>query len=181
MMRFKENNYNRVFVGLSNLIRYICGGDRLKRITKIIDELLRKKHLEKNRKLKILDFGCGSMEISKKLKDKIYVEQIVGSDIFKHKYKSNKILYIDNNRLFKKKTSPIELKPGSVIGLLSLINNSHPKDALIAGAKCLVLVINRELFEKLLHEFPDFNKNLKSKLVSDLNKKVSSLQTTLRR
>ena len=46
MMRFKENNYNRVFVGLSNLIRYICGGDRLKRITKIIDELLKKKHLE---------------------------------------------------------------------------------------------------------------------------------------
>ena len=38
----------------------------------------------------------------KKLKDKIYVEQIVGSDIFKHKYKSNKILYIDNNKLFKK-------------------------------------------------------------------------------
>ena len=69
MMRFKENNYNRLFVGLSNLIRYICGGDRLKRITKIIDELLKKKYLEKNRKLNILDFGCGSMEISKKLKD----------------------------------------------------------------------------------------------------------------
>ena len=102
MMRFKENKYNRVIVGLSNLIRYICGGDRLKRITKIIDDLLKKKYLEKNRKLKILDFGCGSMEISKKLKDKIYVGQIVGSDIFKHKYKSNKILYIDNNRLFKK-------------------------------------------------------------------------------
>ena len=102
MMRFKENKYNRVIVGLSNLIRYICGGDRLKRITKIIDDLLKKKYLEKNRKLKILDFGCGSMEISKKLKDKIYVEQIVGSDIFKHKYKSNKILYIDNNKLFKK-------------------------------------------------------------------------------
>ena len=62
-----------------------------------------------------------------------------------------------------------------MVGLLSLINNSHPKDALIAGAKCLVLVINRELFEKLLHEFPDFNKNLKSKLVSDLNKKVSNI------
>ena len=68
-----------------------------------------------------------------------------------------------------------------MIGLLSLINNSHPKDALIAGTKCLVLVINRELFEKLLHEFPDFNKNLKSKLVSDLNKKVSSLQMTFSR
>ena len=103
MMRFKENNYNRVFVGLSNLIRYICGGDRLRRITKIIDELLKKKHLEKNRKLKILDFGCGSMEVSKKLRDKIYVGQIVGSDIFKHRFKSNKIVSIDNDELFKKK------------------------------------------------------------------------------
>ena len=103
MMRFKENNYNRVFVGLSNLIRYICGGDRLRRITKIIDELLKKKHLEKNRKLKILDFGCGSMEVSKKLRDRIYVGQIVGSDIFKHRFKSNKIVYIDNDELFKKK------------------------------------------------------------------------------
>ncbi len=81
--------------------------------------------------------------------------------------------------LFKKKTSPIELKAGSVIGLLSLINNSHPKNALIAGTKGLALVINRELFEKLLHEFPDFTKSLKSKLISDLNKDVVSLQTTL--
>ena len=103
MMRFKENNYNKIFVGLSNLIRYICGGDRLKRITKIIDELLKKKYLQKNRKLKILDFGCGSMEISKKLKDKIYVGQIVGSDIFKHRYESNRIVYVDNDKLFKKK------------------------------------------------------------------------------
>lgn len=103
MMRFKENNYNKIFVGLSNFIRYICGGDRLKRITKIIDELLKEKYFEKNRKLKILDFGCGSMEISKKLKDKFYVRQIVGSDIFKHRYESSKIVYIDNDELFKKK------------------------------------------------------------------------------
>ena len=100
MMRFKENKYNRVFVGLSNLIRYVCGGDRLKRITKIIDELLKQTYFKKNRKLKILDFGCGSMEISKKLKDKNYVGQIVGSDIFKHKYESNKMIYIDNDELY---------------------------------------------------------------------------------
>ena len=42
------------------------------------------------------------MEISKKLKDKNYVEQIIGSDIFKHRYESNKIVYIDNYELFKK-------------------------------------------------------------------------------
>ena len=50
MMRFKENNYNKTLVGLSNLIRYVCGGDRLKRITNIIDALLKQTYLEKNKK-----------------------------------------------------------------------------------------------------------------------------------
>ena len=108
------------------------------------------------------------------------IEYSTGDLIIKSGEKSVKCVVILEGKAFiQKKTSPIELKPGSVVGLLSLINNSYPKDALIAGAKCLVLVINRELFEKLLHEFPDFNKNLKFKLVSDLNKKVSSLQKTL--
>ena len=101
MMRFKENSYNTTFVALSNFIRYVCGGDRLKRITKIIDMLLTQTYLEKNKKLKILDFGCGSMEISKRLVSRNYVSQIFGSDIFKHKYKSHKMIYINNDDLFK--------------------------------------------------------------------------------
>ena len=103
MMRFKENNYNKFIVGLSNLIRYICGGDRLNRISKVIDELLRKTYFRKKKRLKILDFGCGSMEISKKLKDKNYIKEIVGSDIFKHKYKLKNISYISNHELFREK------------------------------------------------------------------------------
>ena len=103
MIRFKENNYNKIFVGISNLIRYICGGDRLNRITRIVDELLTQTYLKKNRKLKILDFGCGSMEISKKIQNKNYVKQIVGSDIFKYRYVSNKLVYVDYDELFKKK------------------------------------------------------------------------------
>ena len=103
MMRFKENSYNTTFVALSNFIRYVCGGDRLKRITKIIDMLLTQTYLEKNKKLKILDFGCGSMEISKKIEGKVYVSQIFGSDIFKHSYKSRKLIYVDNKELFKRK------------------------------------------------------------------------------
>ena len=110
------------------------------------------------------------------------IEYSTGDLIIKSGEKSAKcIIILEGKAFIQKKATPIELKPGSVIGLLSLINNSYPKDALIAGAKCLVLVINRELFDKLLHEYPDFNKNLKSKLVSDLNKKVSSLQMTLSR
>ena len=107
MIRFKENNYNKIFVGLSNLIRYICGGDRLNRITKIVDELLTQTYLKKNRKLKILDFGCGSMEISKKIQNKNYVKQIVGSDIFKYRYVSNKLVYVDYDELFKKRKNLI--------------------------------------------------------------------------
>lgn len=108
------------------------------------------------------------------------VEYSTGDLIIKSGEKSVKCVVILEGKAFiQKKTSPIELKSGSVIGLLSLINNCSPKDALIAGTKGLALVINRELFEKLLQEFPDFNRNLKSKLVSDLNKTVRSLQTTL--
>ena len=102
MMRFKENKYNKTFVGLSNFIRSICGGDRLNRITKIINELLTQAYFKKNRTLKILDFGCGSMEISKKLQNKNYVKQIVGSDIFKHSYESKKIVYVNYDELFRK-------------------------------------------------------------------------------
>ena len=103
MIRFKENKYNKLFVNVSNFIRYICGGDRLKRITNIIDQILKETYLKKNKSLKVLDFGCGSMEISKKLQKKSYIKKIVGSDIFKHNYKRKKILYIQNNQLFKKK------------------------------------------------------------------------------
>ena len=101
MIRFKENNYNKIFVGVSNFIRTICGGDRLKRITGIIEKLLRETHKDNKKKLKVLDFGCGSMEISKKLQYKKYIKQIVGSDIFKHKFVSKKMIYLDNVQLFK--------------------------------------------------------------------------------
>lgn len=102
MIRFKENKYNKFFVYISNLIRFIFGGDRLKRITKTVDKLLVQIYFEKKKKLRVLDFGCGSMEISKKIKNKFYIKKIVGSDIFEHNYKSNKIIYIDNKELFKK-------------------------------------------------------------------------------
>ena len=109
------------------------------------------------------------------------IEYSTGDLIIKSGEKNIKCVVILEGKAFiQKKISPIELKVGSVIGLLSLINNTYPKDALIAGTKGLVLVINRELFEKLLHEFPDFKQSLKSKLISDLNEKVISLQTVFR-
>ena len=108
------------------------------------------------------------------------IEYSTGDLIIKSGEKSIKCVVILEGKAFiQKKTSPIELKSGSVVGLLSLINNTYPKDALIAGAKGLAMVINRELFDKLLQEFPDFNRNLKTKIISDLNKKVASLNAVI--
>ena len=108
------------------------------------------------------------------------IEYSTGDLIIKSGEKSIKCVVILEGKAFiQKKTSPIELKAGSVVGLLSLINNTYPKDALIAGTKGLAMVINRELFDKLRQEFPDFNRNLKTKIISDLNKKVTSLSAVI--
>ena len=108
------------------------------------------------------------------------IEYSTGDLIIKSGEKSIKcVIILEGKAFIQKKTSPIELKAGSVVGLLSLINNTYPKDALIAGTKGLAMVINRELFDKLLQEFPDFNRNLKTKIISDLNKKVTSLNAVI--
>ena len=108
------------------------------------------------------------------------IEYSTGDLIIKSGEKSIKcVIILEGKAFIQKKTSPIELKAGSVVGLLSLINNTYPKDALIAGTKGLAMVINRELFDKLRQEFPDFNRNLKTKIISDLNKKVTSLSAVI--
>ena len=102
MVRFNDNKYKNIFVSISNLIRYLCKGDRLKRITKIISNLLKKTHKIKNKKLVILDFGCGSMEISKRIQNKKYIKKIIGTDVFKYNFKDKKLIYMDYKNLFKK-------------------------------------------------------------------------------
>tara|TARA_B100000989_G_C19442902_1_gene428155 strand:+ start:150 stop:581 length:432 start_codon:yes stop_codon:yes gene_type:complete len=108
------------------------------------------------------------------------IEYSTGDLIIKSGEKSVKCVVILEGKAFiQKKTSPIELKAGSVVGLLSLINNTYPKDALIAGTKGLAMIVNRELFGKLLKEFPDFNRSLKTKIISDLNKEVTNLKAVI--
>ena len=161
MMRFKENNYNKLFVSVSDLIRLICGGDRLKRITNIIDDLLKKEYLKKNKRLKILDYGCGSMEISKKLEEKNYIKSIVGSDIFNHSYKSKKLTYISNEKLFK------ENEKFDVIFVVDVlhhvgINNAHK--IINKLSKLSKIIIIKDHFEhgfvsRQLLRFVDFYAN----------------------
>jgi hypothetical protein len=44
------------------------------------------------------------------------------------------LLFLMGEHLYKKNLNPIELKSGSVIGMLSLINNECMKDPIIAGS-----------------------------------------------
>ena len=70
MIRFNNTNKpknKRLLIFISDLIRKIFGGDRLGRISKTIIEISKKISLKNKKKIVILDFGCGSMEISKKL------------------------------------------------------------------------------------------------------------------
>ena len=160
-MRFKENNYNKLFVSVSDLIRLICGGDRLKRITNIIDDLLKKEYLKKNKRLKILDYGCGSMEISKKLEEKNYIKSIVGSDIFNHSYKSKKLTYVSNERLFKKNEKFDVIFVVDVLHHVG-INNAHKIiNKLSKLSKIIIIKDHFEygFFSRQLLRFVDFYAN----------------------
>ena len=161
MIRFKENNYNKIFVGVSNFIRTICGGDRLKRITGIIEQLLKETHESNKKKLKVLDFGCGSMEISKKLQHKKYIKQIVGSDIFKHQLVSKKMLYLDNEKLFKSKKKFDVIIIVDVLHHIGIENAHKIIKKLYKHSDKIIIKDHFEhgLFSRLLLRFVDFYAN----------------------
>ena len=87
MVRFKNINDKSILIFISDFIRKIFGGDRLKRISIQISELLNQIHKEKKKKLIILDFGCGSMELSKRIQKKIFIKKIIGTDTFEYNFK----------------------------------------------------------------------------------------------
>ena len=104
MIRFnntKEPKNNKLLIFISDFIRRLFGGDRLKRISKEITDISKKIYLKKQKKIVILDFGCGSMEISKKLKKYSFVRKIVGIDTFHFKLKKKKMKYIQSDIFFK--------------------------------------------------------------------------------
>ena len=104
MIRFNNsiNSKNKKLLNLfSNIIRKIFGGDRIKRLSKMIVYFSAKINKQKNKKIKILDFGCGSMEISKNLQNLNYVEKIIGIDIHKSKFNEGKLQYMFIDDFFK--------------------------------------------------------------------------------
>ena len=73
MIRLKNNNNNNFLILFSNITRKIFKGDRLKRLSIGVSDFLKIIYLNKKRKLSILDYGCGSMDLSKKIqKKKVY-------------------------------------------------------------------------------------------------------------
>ena len=70
MIRFnnsKTSKNKKLLIIISNLIRKIFGGDRIKRLSLVMIKISEEIYRRDKKKINILDFGCGSMEISKKL------------------------------------------------------------------------------------------------------------------
>ena len=112
MIRFnnsKTSKNKKLLILISNLIRKIFGGDRIKRLSNIMIQKSKKIHIIKKRKINILDFGCGSMEISKKLEKLSFVENIVGVDTFESKFKTKKMQYVQYDKFFNKNKKKFDM------------------------------------------------------------------------
>ena len=112
MIRFDNTNKpknKKLLIFISDFIRKIFGGDRLKRISKEITSLSKKISQKHQKKIVILDFGCGSMEVSKKLQKYSFVKKIVGTDTFDFKFITKKMKYIQSDKFFKSKNVNVDL------------------------------------------------------------------------
>jgi len=112
MIRFNNTNIpknKKLLIYISDYIREIFGGDRLGRISKTIIEMSKNISKENKKKIVILDFGCGSMGISKKLQKYAFVKQIIGTDTYNFKYKTKKMKYIQSDFFFKSKNNKFDL------------------------------------------------------------------------
>jgi len=98
MIRFKKKITILIF--FSDLIRKIFKGDRIKRISSKINFFIAKEFSKnKSKKLTIIDFGCGSMEVFKKIQNNIFIKEIIGLDIFSYNYKYKKLKYVQYKNL----------------------------------------------------------------------------------
>ena len=112
MSRFEKTNIplaKKIFISISDLIRKIFGGDRTTRLSQIMIEISKNIYLKKKKKITILDFGCGSMEISKKLEKLFFIKEIIGVDTFKNKFKTKKIKYFQYDDFFRKNKKKFDI------------------------------------------------------------------------
>ncbi len=162
MIRFKKSGNKIFLIFISDLIRKIFKGDRIKRISNEVINISRKISQNNKKKLSILDFGCGSMEISKKLQKKKYVKNIIGTDTFHYKYKNKNIKYMQNNKLFNSNTKKFDL----IISIDVLhhigVENSHKTLKKLSRYSNYILIKDHfeyGFFSRHLLRFVDFYAN----------------------
>jgi len=100
-----------------------------------------------------------------------------GDLLLKSSDREPKCLVVLEGRAFiQKKSGPIELKVAAVIGLLSLINDTKPKDSIIAGSTGVALIINKVFFDQMTSEFPEFTVGIKDEITTNINSQIDKLQ-----
>ena len=93
MIRFNKYEHKKFLIFISDFIRKVSKGDRLTSISNKVGSLIQKEAKNKKKKITVLDFGCGSMEISKKIQHKKFIKKIIGLDVFDANYKYKKLQY----------------------------------------------------------------------------------------
>ena len=93
MIRFNKYEHKKILIFISDFIRKISKGDRLASISNRVGSLIQREAKNKKKKITVLDFGCGSMEISKKIQHKKFIKKIIGLDVFEANYKYKKLQY----------------------------------------------------------------------------------------
>ncbi len=106
MIRFNKYEHKKFLILISDLIRKVSKGDRLSSISNKVGALIKIEANNRKKKVTVVDFGCGSMEISKKIQNKKFIKKIIGLDIFDANYKYKKLHYhnyknLDNLKKFK--------------------------------------------------------------------------------
>jgi SAM-dependent methyltransferase len=112
VIRFKNSErsiFNKALIFLSNFIRKLFGGDRLQRINGEIVNISKEISQKKKKKITVLDFGCGSMNVSRKLNKYSFIKQIVGIDTFYFKFESKKMQYVQSDKFFKSNNTKFDL------------------------------------------------------------------------
>jgi hypothetical protein len=124
MIRFNVNNKFNFLIFFSELTRTIFGGDRIKRLSSKVKFILDKEFLKKNKKICIIDFGCGSMEIAKEIQNKKYIKKIIGLDVYKNNFKNKKLTY----KQYKKLSNLATFKADAIL-IIDVLHHMGTDDA----------------------------------------------------
>ena len=145
-LRPKKIKKKEIISLIFNFIRILFKGDRLARISSEINEII-KEIGPKNKKIIILDYGCGNMQISKYLLKKKTINKSICVDTYKYVYKKKNIKYINqsifNNKKLKKKYFDATI----IVDTLHHIGTNNSVSLLKKISKISKYIIVKEHFE----------------------------------